>query len=123
MIVRMDGKMIRDLLLCSFTPSFVPLKSFSLHCFLFDSTISTSLYHPIVQSFKMTADAAFLHAPLATSSPSKAPAVKQPTNNPTPTKKPWRETPLVESANLSEAAGWSVNPPLHQPPPSLQDPQ
>ena len=56
----------------------------------------------------MTADA-FVYAPL-TNAVSKAPAVKQPAMKPNTTKKPWRETPLVESANLSEAAGWSVNP-------------
>ena len=49
----------------------------------------------------MTADAS-VYAPL-TNATHRAPAVKQPIN---PTKKPWRETPLVESANLSEAAGW-----------------
>jgi hypothetical protein len=58
----------------------------------------------------MTVEAS-VYAPL-TNATSKAPAVKQPAMNmkPNTTKKPWRETPLVESANLSEAAGWSVNP-------------
>lgn len=50
----------------------------------------------------MTADAS-VYAPL-TNAPYKAFAIKQPAVK--PTKKPWRETPLVESANLSEAAGW-----------------
>ena len=52
-----------------------------------------------------------VYAPL-TNAASKAPAVKQPAMNMkrNTTKKPWRETPLVESANLSEAAGWSVFP-------------
>ena len=49
----------------------------------------------------MTADAS-IYAPL-TNAAYRAPAVKQPIKS---TKKPWRETPLVESANLSEAAGW-----------------
>ena len=55
-----------------------------------------------------------VYAPL-TNAVSKAPVVKQPTMNmkPNTTKKPWRETPLVESANLSEAAGWSVFPPVN----------
>jgi hypothetical protein len=62
----------------------------------------------------MTADA-FVYAPL-TNAVSKAPAAKQPAMKPNTTKKPWRETPLVESANLSEAAGWSVIPqPTNQP--------
>lgn len=53
----------------------------------------------------MTADAS-VYAPL-TNAVYRAPAVKQPIMKPTTTsKKPWRETPLVESANLSEAAGW-----------------
>lgn len=50
----------------------------------------------------MTADAS-VYAPLTNAS-YKASAVKQRAMK--PTKKPWRETPLVESANLSEAAGW-----------------
>jgi hypothetical protein len=57
----------------------------------------------------MAADA-FVYAPLTNVTP-KAPAVKPPAMKPNTTKKPWRETPLVESANLSEAAGWSVFPP------------
>lgn len=54
----------------------------------------------------MTADAS-VYAPL-TNAAYRAPAVKQPAMTPSITtcKKPWRETPLVESANLSEAAGW-----------------
>jgi len=54
----------------------------------------------------MTADAS-VYAPL-TNAAYRAPVVKQPTMKPSTTigKKPWRETPLVESANLSEAAGW-----------------
>ena len=56
-------------------------------------------------SFIMTADA-HVYAPL-TNAVFRAPAVKQPAMRPvTAGKKPWRETPLVESANLSEAAGW-----------------
>jgi hypothetical protein len=50
----------------------------------------------------MTADAS-VYAPL-TNAAYRAPAVKQAAMK--PTKNPWRETPLVESANLSEAAGW-----------------
>jgi hypothetical protein len=54
----------------------------------------------------MTADAS-VYAPLTNNASSRAPAVKQPAMRPaTKDKKPWRETPLVESANLSEAAGW-----------------
>lgn len=53
----------------------------------------------------MTADAS-VYAPL-TNAAYRAPAVKQPAMKLAKTgKKPWRETPLVESANLSEAAGW-----------------
>jgi hypothetical protein len=53
----------------------------------------------------MTADAS-VYAPL-TNAAYRAPAVKKPAMKPTNTgKKPWRETPLVESVNLSEAAGW-----------------
>lgn len=58
----------------------------------------------------MTADAS-VYAPL-TNAPSKAPAVKQPVMRTNTDKKPWRETPLVESANLSEAAGWYGRSPL-----------
>ena len=50
----------------------------------------------------MTADAP-VYAP-QTNAVHRAPAVKQSVMK--STKKPWRETPLVESANLSEAAGW-----------------
>jgi hypothetical protein len=60
----------------------------------------------------MTADAS-VYAPL-TNAVSRAPAVKQPAMRPFTTgKKPWRETPLVESANLSEAAGWYGAHPSH----------
>lgn len=53
----------------------------------------------------MTADAS-VYAPL-TNAAYRAHAVKQPAMKLANTgKKPWRETPLVESANLSEAAGW-----------------
>ena len=61
----------------------------------------------------MTADAS-VYAPL-TNAPYKAFAIKQPAVK--PTKKPWRETPLVESANLSEAAGWYGADPLLASPP------
>lgn len=57
----------------------------------------------------MTADAS-VYAPL-TNATSRAPLVKQPTMKTNTEKKPWRETPLVESANLSEAAGWYGSPP------------
>jgi hypothetical protein len=54
----------------------------------------------------MTADAS-IYAPLTNAASRAPPAVKQPAMRPMTTgKKPWRETPLVESANLSEAAGW-----------------
>lgn len=67
-------------------------------------------------SFNMTVDAS-IYAPL-TDAAYRAPAVKQPTTRPMNTsKKPWRETPLVESANLSEAAGWYGSYPFLVPPP------
>jgi hypothetical protein len=66
------------------------------------SYTSLNQSHP----FNMTADAS-VYAPL-TNAAYRAPAVKQPAmkSSTTTGKKPWRETPLVESANLSEAAGW-----------------
>lgn len=47
-----------------------------------------------------------VYAPLTNG---KAPVIKQASTKPA-SKKPWRETPLVESANLSEAAGWYGSP-------------
>jgi len=77
------------------------LLRFLLACVL--PSTYTNLGQP--HSFNMTADAS-IYAPL-TNAAYRAPAVKQPAMKPTTTgKKPWRETPLVESANLSEAAGW-----------------
>ena len=57
----------------------------------------------------MTTDASVYAPP--TNAAYRAPAAKQPATK--PTKKPWRETALVESANLSEAAGWYGAHPSH----------